>query len=218
MTKIEEVFNLFVSKDIDEPRPFTLHPFLWEDYAVATDAHQMIYALKSNIDFEIDTPYKTPAIGQFLIHPTLNKTLDISNIDFEIFKTEDELSPELPDVKCKTCNGEGDVEWEFEHYTEDFDCPVCDGKVIKSKPKRKPTGNKIFGEFNFVKLNDAYFNINLFYNVVKASKLVDKEIVLISHESEKSAAYFSIGEFTILIMPVKEPSGKILIDLTPYFN
>ena len=218
MTKIEEVFNLFVSKDIDKTHGLFNHPYLWQDFAVATDAHQLLYTLKSNIDFIIDNEFTPIPIDKFLIEPSLNKTLNISKIDFEIFKTEDELSPKLPDVDCDTCNGEGEVEWEFESYNRLFDCPVCDGKAIKSKPKRKPTGNKQIPEFGYVKLNDAKFNINLFYNVIKASKLVDKEIVLINHESEKSAAYFLIGELTILIMPVSEPSGKILFDLTPYFN
>ena len=38
----------------------------------------------------------------------------------------------IPAVKCEACDGEGEVEWEFEHNGRTYDmyaaCPVCDGE------------------------------------------------------------------------------------------
>ena len=72
--------------------------------------------------------------------------IDLTNIDFSVYKTEKELVASDQSNECKTCDGTGEVEWEFEMHSKDDDCPVCDGKGYIGKEVFVETGAFGFGE------------------------------------------------------------------------
>lgn len=43
--------------------------------------------------------------------------------------------PLYEDEDCPVCNGEGEVEWQFDHYSKTDDCPECEGDGFLNRRK-----------------------------------------------------------------------------------
>ena len=188
---IKDIFNLFVSTD--KLRPAMLSPFEINGKIYATNATVLIRCDKSHCDFEITNTEKAPDCERVIPAPNMDVVLNIDRSIFDTYKTEDEWV----EIECDTCDGEGQVEWEFQNYTEDFDCPVCKGDGIKSKHK---TGNKIFRDVG-VKLNNSYINIPLFYKLIQIRDMLEEDIHLIYQENPTNPVLFKVGFCEILLMP-----------------
>lgn len=194
-----EVFSLFVGKE--KHRPVMHKPFEINGKVYATDARTLIRTDKANVDFEIDNEHTPPNCEAIIPEVNTSLILNITKEMFEPLKTEDEYEFEGEDIECETCDGSGEVEWEFEHYTRDFECPVCDGSGYLEEKRGEKTGRKTFGNCA-VKLKGAYFNINIFYKLIKVRDVLGGEIELISYSKPTSGFFFKIGVCEILLMPI----------------
>ena len=197
--QLADIFNLFVA--ISTSRPVMLKPFEYNGKVYATDAHALIRTDKANIDFVLENKY--PALQLEAIIPASNTSeiLRIKNEAFEPIKTEDELEYVGKDVECQKCDGCGDVDWEFEHWTKRFECPQCNGDGLSEKKRIVKTGKKTFGR-SIVQLKEAYFNIGLFYSLVRVQDFVGAEIELVHYSDPKKAVLFRVGVFEVLFMPI----------------
>lgn len=199
-TLLGDVFPLFCTSD--KLRPAMQKPFVQNGIVYATDAFTVIFIDEKDCDFEFINEFndKAPDVEKIVPIPNMSKILNIKQSDFDRFKTEDELEYTGEDVACETCNGDGEVEWEFEHWEKTFDCPKCDGTGFKEEKKQRKTGNKTFGVCR-VKLGDAYFDMKKFYKLIQVQKVFGTEIELIFSEKPNGIHSFKVGKAIVLLMP-----------------
>jgi len=196
--RLGEVFSLFVGED--ELRPAMLKPFEINGKVYATDAYTLVRTDKANVEFVLDNEHTPPNCERIIPEVNTSLILNITKEMFEPLKTADEYEFKGKDNECKTCEGSGKVEWAFEHYTRNFDCPVCAGDGWEEEKKRIKTGKKTFGNC-VVKINDAWFHIDKFYKLIKVRDVLGGEIELISYSKSSRGVLFKIGVCEILLMP-----------------
>ena len=196
---LSDVFSLFIGED--ELRPAMHKPFEINGKVYATDASTLVMTDKTNIDFVLDNEHTPPNCEAIIPKANTSLILDITKEMFELLKTADEYEFVGKDIECKACEGDGEVEWYFENYTHEFDCPVCDGHGWEEEKKGIKTGGKTFGKC-LVKIKDAYFSPDKVYKLIKVRDILGGEIELISYSKSTSGAMFKIGMCEILLMPV----------------
>lgn len=204
-TLLGDVFSLFLGDD--KFRPAMHKPFEINDKVYATDAYTLIRTDKANIDFVLDNDHAPPNCEGVMPESNLNEVLTIEKEMFEPFKTADEYEFAGEDIECETCEGSGEVEWEFEHHTRNFDCPVCEGSGWSEKKRGRKTGGKTFGK-SVVKVRDAYFYVSRFYKLVKVRDILGGDICLVAYKNKTSGVLFKVGNCEILLMPVLVESSN----------
>lgn len=193
------VFSLFIGDDL--LRPAMHKPFQINGKVYATDGYTLVRTYKTNIDFLLDNKNDPPNCEDVIPEINLNEVLIIEKEMFEPLKTEDEYEFSGKNVKCETCEGRAQVEWEFEHYTRDFDCPVCKGSGLSEQKQGRKTGGKAFGNY-VVKVKDGYFDVTRFYKLVKVRDILGGDIRLVAYKSNTSPFLFQVGDCEILLMPL----------------
>ncbi len=194
----DKIFGLFLGHDKIRPAMHT--PFEINGKVYATDAFTLIRCDKSRCDFEVNNPYTPPNCEAIMPTPNLNVVLNIDKSIFEQYKTENELEYIGEDIECATCNGFGQVDWEYKNHTKTDDCPDCDGSGFEAEKKAVQTGRKTFGNFR-VKLNDTHFRMDYFYKLIKVHDFLGDDIVLLYQSKPTDAVLFKVGDFEIIIMP-----------------
>ena len=108
----------------------TEHPFAVGDYICGTDTHIAVRIDKSLCEGE----YMENKIDLDRVFQCCEKTKKEISLDTlkELLKSIPRVET-LTKVQCEECGGEGEVEWVYEatdgeRYTEDHDCPVCNGR------------------------------------------------------------------------------------------
>lgn len=204
------VLELFYSKD--KLRPAMQSAFKQNGKVYATDAYTAICIDEEHFDFEIVNEFqdKAPNMGKIYPEENTGRILNVSISDFEKFMTEDEVKYLGEDISCDTCDGEGEVEWEFEHWTQEFDCPRCHGTGLSYKAQEVKTGNKTLGNYK-VRIGDAYFDIRKFFKLIRVQQILGGEIEII-HVPEKPTGphVFKVGICKIIIMPTADSDGDVL--------
>lgn len=194
-----DVFSLFLGED--KYRPAMHKPFEINGKVYATDAYTLVRTDKANVDFVLDNEHTPPNCEEVIPEVNTSLVLNVTKEMFEPLKTADEYEFLGKDIECETCEGWGEVEWEFGHYTRDFDCPVCDGSGWSEKKRGRKTGGKTFGEY-LVNIKGAYFYVERFYKLIKVRDILGGEIELISYSKPTRAVLFKVGVCEILLMPV----------------
>lgn len=193
-----DAFSLFLGTD--DLRPEMQNPFQINDKVYATDAYTLIRCDRSYCDFEVNNPHNAPNCEGVVPTPNTSEVLNLSKLDFDQFKTEDEYELTGEDIECKACDGTGLVDWEFEHYTKEDDCPVCEGTGYEEEKGSVKTCRKTFGHF-LVKLNDTYFQMKNFYKLIQVQNILGGDITLMYQSSPSKGVLFKVGACEILLMP-----------------
>jgi len=184
-------------------KPLFEKPFELNGKIYSTDGYTLLRCDKKDCGFEVVNPeIEIPNCEAVIPTPNIEIPLKIDENIFEQYKTEIVYEFTGQDIKCETCNGYGEVEWEFQHYTKDFDCPKCDGLGLEQQKKKKPTDKKTFDNETFVKINEKYFNVKYFYRLIMIQKLIGGDIFLISNMENYKPALFKVGFCEYLIMPL----------------
>ena len=120
------ILNLCTSKDEKGSLSWLNSPFDACGRTMASDAHILVAVPRVG-----DYPY-APSKKIESAHP-FEKTMGVP-ITLDKFKTELAKYPTEPvyiRVDCDACDGTGTAEWTCElkgrEYTDDHDCPICDG-------------------------------------------------------------------------------------------
>lgn len=194
-----DVFSLFLGED--KFRPAMHKPFEINGKVYATDAYTLIRTDKANVDFVLDNEHTPPNCEGVIPKVNTSLILSVTKEMLEPLKTADEYEFVGKDIKCETCEGSGQVEWEFEHYTRDFYCPVCEGSGWSEKKRGRKTGGKTFGKC-VVNIKGAYFHADKFYKLIKVRDILGGEIELINYSKPTSGVLFKVGVCEIFLMPV----------------
>jgi len=198
-SNLKNAFELFFNSD--HYRPVMNSPFTNNGKVCATNGYALIFCDKNDCDFEVNNVFQqdAPNIDSIIPTPNVSIPLNIKQSEFEELRTVDETETEGEDVECSTCDGEGEVEWSFKRWTEDFDCPACCGSGVKEFKKSIKTGRKIFKENDLVKLGDVYFKMNLFYKLLQVQQIMGEEILQI-YNGKNNGRLFKVGTCHVLIM------------------
>ena len=124
--KIEQIIDLmdlYVSQDHSHRNLH--HPFIEEDYIIATDGYGMVVLDEDLYENENVKVRDSPLDALRLIRKEHNCDIILKASDLESDK-KDTIE------ECEECDGEGTVEFEYAskekiHY-KDFKCPICDGE------------------------------------------------------------------------------------------
>lgn len=140
------------------------------------------------------------------------KTIPLSvlkNIIAE-FPREDEYTDATKE--CEECNGSGSVEWVYNSYTSEHDCPVCDGAgELATTPKK--TGNKVFAAGR-ISIGNSYFFPERAQDLLRIAEILDCDIDLIHQDAITKPSLFRIENCLVLLAPCMfEDGDKVLYKL-----
>lgn len=215
--KYLEALNLH--KGNDKYRFWMNTPFYVNNLAIATDGHTMIKMSKDFVQglniCERDNP--SDILNVIPDVKNENLKLDLEDIIKAISKIKKKDGYDVigEDCKCGECGGSGEVEWEYESWTKDMDCPKCDGEGYESLEIKKPNGKKIIDESFFIDIKESRFSIKIINRLLETAKILDeKEIVLVCHLKHNAPSIFKIGEVEVLCMPVNKFNNDDKVILT----
>ena len=138
---------------------------------------------------------KIPDFNSVYDKPTDTETV-ISLPEYEYWKKKLPLVPDF--TECEYCNGEGQVTWEFEHFSKEDVCPHCKGYGgFENKNLMVPDPNK---HFAIAGLNFTQKQFDKIIHVMKTWGR-EKTVLLTNSENPYAAAFAKIGNYEILIMP-----------------
>lgn len=209
----QEIFNLFCEK---EPtiRVDLLVPHIASGNYVATDRVSMIYCPTKNIQLDfikVETEKAEKYDKIFSTESNCHIKIKVSELESGLIPSMiDEFKVVGKDVDCDECGGQGEVDWEYSArhrtYTENFDCPVCDGFGLSAREKTVPTGNKIPDEKKMFHLLGSYFYYKQLIRLVNACKMIGVQEITKIYGGEIKQNIFQVGEFKIVVMPLSRDS------------
>lgn len=204
----QRVLDLFIEKS-NFRLGITL-PFEINNKIYATDAYTLIRVDKDKCDVVIDNPYNPPDCEAVIPAQNMSLKLDLSEVDFEKYLTEDEFIVVGDDVICNECDGDGSVEWEYKSWVLEEDCPKCKGVGVTDTAQNIKTGKKIFGN-QVVQILGTYLDIHRFYRLVEVQRIIGGDIYLIGFSQSK--LLFLVGECEILIIANLDNNDKEVINI-----
>jgi len=212
-----DVLNLYVGND--EYRNWLNEPFFIGNLAIATNAHELVFFDKNLSEKELNVcGNENPQLILNNIPEQRNQDYKLNIEEIETYLKNapkvDVLKTVGKDVKCTECDGDGQVEWEYENWTKDFDCPKCDGDGYESESRQIPTGEFEIDGLSLVDVKNSRFSIKMIERLLKVKELLcENEISLVFQEGENMANVFKIGEVEILCMPMRKCDNDDLVVL-----
>ena len=134
--------------DSDHFREQIKAPFLSDGYVCATETHRLIM-IKPEICNGDYKPNNLHVLKVLNPHD-IDITLTLAKLKKAVGRvaSEKEMKTIRPAIKCKDCDGDGEVEWSYEDkdgYTHEeyHTCPICNGSGNSSPAREEPTGRMI---------------------------------------------------------------------------
>lgn|SRR5574343_234184 len=216
MTKLEEIFNSFTLKEERTHRPQLKQCFEKNGYACATNGYIFIRAKMENIDFEIKQNDIQLNCEKIFPKITQNKIFNFDLNLLEKYKTEDECKYSYDECKCTECDGTGEVEWMYEGFLKDGDCPVCEGDGYDRKKSEITTGNKTFPKM-VAKIGESFFEFMYIHKIMIASEYLGESIYLKNSIAEFTPAFFTCSFCDFLVANLRHvKDGDKIITLEDF--
>jgi|TARA_Y100000310_G_C20704425_1_gene834088 hypothetical protein len=215
--KKQEVNELLQSYCSTEPyREWMTQPFIIDDLAIATDAHLLITIPKKYCSIEVNLPKEKHQSVLTVIpketYPIISIEIDLLNEIIDAIPIVDEYLNAETNKTCKTCDGDGNVEWVFEGYDKIDECPVCDGEGVLSSEKLVKTGYKIKDFSGFFDIKGCRIQSKHLYKIVSTANRINcKTIHLVYFENYNKAILLKLDEVKILVMPVTKNDEQHII-------
>lgn len=200
-----ELLNMFCDKSYSNP--LRSNPFFNTKYneVWSTDGYILIRIKPERLvgeypKGELDLPSLECPCKKKITIDAINKALN------ECPKVDEEIIVQDA-VKCKECDGSGEVYWEYTDnhlHTHErlFDCPVCNGTGEITPEKTKKTGKQITKEDAVVNIGNACFfakNICKLKSAMDHLGATDAELLF---NPERKANEFVIEDIRIYIAPI----------------
>lgn len=188
-TQHELVLDKFVRDGVDQS--WMNRPYKIEGYAYAVDGYAM-----ACIPVGFCPNVKANKEAKLIAMPVQENQLEIPIGVLAILFHSGEMQDETTSTPCKTCEGTGEVEWEFKHYSKDDDCPACDGH---GNFKRK-TGRQIPNPNRRVKIGSQHFKMNQISRLNDVANFLKVDKIQVTNCPDKSCGVFSIGDVEVMVM------------------
>jgi len=192
--KTDYVLQMFTSDDI--LRPNLLHPFDVGNFTYATDGHSMVRVEKQYVTNKYEAEN----------HPDVEKFFKIKkNEAYELKIQAEELALALSQMifaykklQCEKCDGEGSIT--CPHCGNEEDCKNCGGS---GEAGPFPFNVKVGASENEIQIGERIFKPHLVDRLLIAALASgEKEITLINNKNDTNGAYFQVGVYSVLIMPI----------------
>lgn len=200
-----ELLSLFYDKENFINSDMTA-PYLKNGYVCATEAHILIKIKAETLNGE----YKEVQSCN-IDWPTDNCNFIVSLQDIETALSNipqvEEEEKVGKDVDCEECDGEGEVEWEYQdksghyHY-EDHECPICYGSGYSTRARYKKTGRMIPDMECPVWIRRVIIKCEFLEILSKAMRLIGVDEVRCVHQGPTKPCIFRVDDnIEIIIMP-----------------
>ena len=206
MEHIEKALHSIIK--YSEYREWTQRPFTIGNNVYSTDGESIVKVPKefvsTFVEFQKEEIVKR-ILYFFNFKPQNLLTVNVQDLKDTIGKIPliDECRNSDEDGKCKECDGRGEVEWEYEEYTKEMDCPICDGDGVIPDHKKEKTGRKIRSKGYFVDFNETIIRTCIIEQLINISCLLKvDEIELISQTAPNNEIVFKVGIAEILTRSV----------------
>lgn len=182
-------------------------PFTSDGYVCATETHRLIL-IKPELCKGEYAPGKL-SVKRVINPDNIDITLTLAKLKKAIKKlsTVKEMEVVSPAVKCKDCDGDGEVEWSYEDkdgYTHEeyHSCPVCNGTGKSSPAIEEPTGRMIPAANASIGIYKNVFNAYQVLALCDAMELlgIDK-CKYVASSNTGSNSFILTDEITVVICP-----------------
>lgn len=204
MKNEKEILRLYACGTHD--RPYLENPFVQNGYVYATDGTCLIRVSKVNIDRCYDIQDIPNCKQLFDIQDCSVYVVNIKELQDLLLRAD--LVPEMKEsesrIMCDECGGEGVVDWEYDTFTKEFDCPYCDGEGYLNKENVEATGNMIRNPKHVLFLNGRSFILHHIEKLIKTMELMclNSATMRFTKKARFNAVLFNLDINTdVLIMP-----------------
>ena len=223
MNNYDKALSLCLPDPKIEIRKWMHSPFIIGDKAYSTNAYLMCVAPVSKLGQEYGTleQYDPERIVRNIPEPKeaiLTATREDMRFILDHCPKVNEMEVIQNEIKCRSCDGVGEVEWEYyfdkETHYDYFECPVCSGDGLMQKEIKKESGNKILDPEALVKCGMSVFRMAAFKTVIDICEVMESDAELVHQDKPLGASLFRVGDLLLLVMPVMQDS----IDDKTFFN
>jgi len=217
-----ELLNKFCS-DKDDLRPFLEKPFYNTKYdkVWCTNGYALLeinpkVLTKKYHEYELRLPELEYPCKKKVTIEAINKALEeCPKVDEEIVVSEE--------VKCKECEGYGEVTWEYTdnncHTHElEAECPICYGKGYIIPEKTKKTGRKITKEDAIISIGNALFFARNVNKLKFAMDFLNIKSAMLTYNPKQGANKFVLNEdvcvFLSPMYSLEEKPHDAVVELT----
>lgn len=127
----------------------------------------------------------------------------------------DEMEERGNDIECKECDGTGEVEWDYKHWSKIFECPCCYGTGYTETARMEATGRKVIDPEAAIRIGLLYFRAVFLKQVLDAMECCGCKEAAVTFGSRTGATRFNLtDEIDIILMPVNQNTAYKTIELT----
>lgn len=202
----------------DELREKFKNPFVYDGKCIATNTVSLITTPFVEGIKENEDAYKSVAR---ILHKSEKPILTINVSEFlekiKQIPLEDGFDIVKEEVKCDACNGYGSVDYEFcydgETFTEELDCPVCDGTRLVTKNVENPNGKKILKRTEVIEISNRWFCAARISEILELIDIFQPTEIIVREVSDgvntlNIPLEFDFGDVQLLQMPYLQSDSQ----------
>lgn len=225
---IQALDNICTGFDSTNPLPeydFMSTPFVeavsGTFYLVAANPYAVLYVepkYVGNVEAILQI-YKRYDKTNHLLPAKAVKATPIKTIERSHIKDALDKIPRIKEVieesvECTECNGWGEVEWTYKAYTNNDDCPVCNG-TGEGLSKKVETGQMIFTFEYVVKIGNHYFYPDRLEDLLSVSETIDAHPQLLYQDESYQYKFtvFKIENAFFVLAPCRYGEETIVASL-----
>lgn len=196
--KNDYLIRMFVGGDT--LRPAMMKVSLQDGYLYSTNAY-IAAKIKSDLCVQnYEAVEKYPNVEKVISgHKSFEKkTVSVDTLFNELMKIECCFKPKM--IECDNCNGDGVAI--CDHCDSEYDCKECNGTGKMAGKELELTS-----EYECVLFNKKY-KLHYLDLIIKTAIYTGVKEIEISNSSDYVGNIFTVGDFTILIMPISTFNGK----------
>jgi hypothetical protein len=203
---LSEVYDMLLNNFVSHEQNYFVRPFIIDNLVIASDKNTLIFFDKSlATDGYVQCEENTRKSVLNIMPNERNDNFKISVAELQKAFDENKCAGF---IKCDACKGSGSVEYEFEYklktYSEEIDCPVCDGLREQST----------LNDFSIDIKNCRFTATNINQLLFTAKKLNEEFIELVYQTLPDKPNVFKIKDVEILSMvKMKYDNDNVILNL-----
>lgn len=193
----------------DDLRPALQSPSLENDHVCATDLYKLLRIRRELLTGDYK-PIKGIKVDKILPPCNFDRTISLKLLEKAIEQCSSEAEKELisPEIECPECDGDGEVEWEYQDkdynsHLAVYDCPVCRGSGILRPAKWADTERRHPTIESNILVFGQIFRAIYLHSMCETMKLLGLDSVRYVASYKDKANIFNLCEgIDIIIMPI----------------